>query len=315
MHSVFLGKFIVSKKNIHLSIAFTTFASTGFGIIIWTVFFAFFEVIPPDLWFAVSTSVFAYFLIIIGSWCVMSNPRYRRVFYSKIRWWKTSWEIRQALCLVCGCITGLLFFIGWIAVAKYNDIWLFLGGLTSLLFIGALMGMAMSFVAHRTILPWSNPHTVRIYISMGLWTGIVWLNMFTQIFNFHTPVIGIVLIIIGIATLIFKRKYWIFIDTYKKKFLQNNNSSKDKNRFQPRMIEYCVYPDLTKNIDRLKIEMLRRRAFLLYFLLPFCAATMPVELTAWVSVSASIIGAFSVVAGVAIERWLFFAEAKHFELK
>ena len=315
MHPVFLSKFIESKKNIHLSIVFTTLVSAGLGIVIWSVFFAFFEVIPPDRWFALNTFVFAYLLIIIGSLFVMSNSQNRRIFILKFRRWKTSWVMRQALCVLCGCITGLLFFFGWIAFAKYGGFWLFLGGLTSFFFIGALIGMAMNFVVHRTVLAWSNPHTIRIFVSMGLWTGIVWLNMFAQVFNFHTPIIGIVLIIIGVATLIFKRKYWVFVDTYQKRFLQNNNLSKGENNSRSRLVEYYVYPDLTKNSDRLKIEMLRRRAFLLYFLLPFCAATMPVELTTWVSVSASIIGAVSVVTGVAIERWLFFAEAKHFLLK
>ena len=310
-----LRKFIEGNKNIYLSIIFTTLSSAGLGRVIWTVFFAFFEVIPPDRWFAIIIFFFSYFLIIVGAFSVMSNTRNRKVLNSKIYCWKKSWVTRQALCLLGGCITGILFFFGWIAFEKYDDFWLFLGGITSFLFVGALIGMAMNFISHRTILAWSNPHTVRIFITMGLWSGIVWLNMFAQVFNFHTPVIGIILILIGILTLIFKRKYWIFIDTYQQKFSRNINSSEHNHKSQSDLIEYYVYPDLLKDINRLKIEMLRRRAFLLYFLLPFCAATMPVELAAWVSVSASIIGAFSVFAGVAIERWLFFAEAKHFLLK
>ena len=140
--------------------------------------------------------------------------------------------------------------------------------------------------------------------------------MFAQLLVLHTPVIVILLIITGIVTLIFKRKYWIFIDRSPSWVTPASAfgawcSESAKVKATATTLENYIHHQLGPTMDRKQIERLRRRSFLLYLLVPFCACTMPVEMDFWVRMPAAILASASVTAGVLVERWLFFTEAKH----
>ena len=125
-----------------------------------------------------------------------------------------------------------------------------------------------------------------------------------------------VVVVSGVLTLIMKRKYWMFIDTainwvslesatgLKKfgsvKLLENPNTQ-----------ENFVQQEMGYKIARKHAEKLRRNAFFTYFLIPWCLALVTMELEPWVKLPSAFFAAVIVLVGTMIERWLFFAEAKH----
>ena len=47
------------------------------------------------------------------------------------------------------------------------------------------------------------------------------------------------------------------------------------------------------------------------FLIPWCIAAFTVDADPWLKIPGAIVAVIVMMAGVMIERWLFFAEAKH----
>ncbi len=64
-------------------------------------------------------------------------------------------------------------------------------------------------------------------------------------------------------------------------------------------------------IARKHATKLRRIAIVLAFALPFLLSLVPLIASGWPAVIAAILAAPLGTAGVLVERWLFFAEAKH----
>jgi sulfite dehydrogenase (quinone) subunit SoeC len=64
-------------------------------------------------------------------------------------------------------------------------------------------------------------------------------------------------------------------------------------------------------IARKHAAKLRRIAFLLAFALPFLLSLVPLLAGGWPAMFATLIAAPLATLGVLVERWLFFAEAKH----
>ncbi len=294
----------------------TTLTGAGYGLLIWLAFFAFFGAVPPDRWFGLVSFSVAFSMIGLGLYFSMLAIGKPKLAWLSLTKWRTNWYSRHGALGLAVFGPGVAFCFCWFGVLSYGNFWRLLSGLTVFLSFGAVVSTAMLYASLRPVRAWFNPHTIRVMLCMALWSGVVWFNMFAQVFGHHTPVIGIVLIITGIATLIFKRKYWIFIDqspswvTPQSAFGLSKETQLKLNK-SPTTEETYIHREFANLIDRQEVEKLRRRSFLFYLLLPFCAATIPVEMDVWIRISASMLGAFSVIFGIMIERWLFFAEARH----
>ena len=294
----------------------STLTGCGFGILIWMSFFAFFSAVEPNRMFGLASFGLALAIISLGTWTSIIGLSKPKLFWITFTQWKTNWGSRHAIMSLASILAAIVFAVGWVGFGDYGNFWRLISGLTVFFAMGAIVSTAMTYASIRTIRAWFNPHTIRVMICMGLWTGVVWFNMFAQLFGLHTPVIGIILIITGIATLIFKRKYWIFIDrsptwVSPESAFGSWSSESAKVRATATTFENYIHHQLGPTSDRKQIEKLRRRSFLLYLLVPFCACTMPVEMDFWIRMPAAILASTSVIAGVLVERWLFFTEAKH----
>ena len=125
-----------------------------------------------------------------------------------------------------------------------------------------------------------------------------------------------VVVVLGILTLILKRKYWMFIDTATtwvpvESATGLKNFGSVKLLENPSTQENFIQQEMGYKIARKHAEKLRRIAFLSYFLIPWCLALVTMESEPWVKLPSAFSAAVIVMVGTMIERWLFFAEAKH----
>lgn len=297
-------------------IVFTTFSGAGYGLLVSITLFAFFKVVPPDRWFGFTTFFVAFAMITAGLLSSTFHLGHPERAWRALSQWKTSWLSREGVFAVAVYGPGLLFAFGWVVFESYDGFWRFMSGLTMVLSLGTVVCTAMIYASLRTIRAWFNPNTIRVFLGMSLWTGIVWFNMLTQLFDLHTPSIGIMVVIFGIAALWFKRKYWMFIDRSPSWVTPESATGlgdlgKVKLLDSPSTQETYIHQEMGYQIARTHAEKLRRWAFLAYFLFPFCATALTVEADSWIRISAAVLSVVSVMLGVMIERWLFFAEAKH----
>jgi DMSO reductase anchor subunit len=125
-----------------------------------------------------------------------------------------------------------------------------------------------------------------------------------------------IVVVTGVLALWLKRKYWIFLDT-SPTWVPPENATGLGDLGTVRLLdapntqENYVQKEMGFSIARKHSIKLRRWAFFGYFLIPWLLAVGTVEADPWLKIPAAILAVVFVMAGTMLERWLFFAEAKH----
>ena len=297
-------------------ILFTTFSGAGYGLLIMLALFSITGAVPPDRWFGFVSFGLAFLMIsfgLIASTYHLGHPERAWRAFSQ---WKSSWLSREGVLAVATFVPGLLFAFGWIVMGNVQTGWRLMAGITLVLSLMTVFCTAMIYASLRPIRAWFNPHTVRVYLTISLWTGSLWFSLLTHLFDRHTPWIGVAFIIAGLLAFYCKRKYWMYIDRHPDWVTPETATGlgdlgKVRLLDAPNTQENYVQQEMGFKIARKHAEKLRRWAFMCFFLIPWLGAAFTVEADSWLKIPVAIISVIIMMGGVMIERWLFFAEAKH----
>ena len=297
-------------------IFFTTFSGAGYGLLFLMGIFAAGQWIEPDRWFGFTGFFLAFTMVISGLLSSTFHLGHPERAWRALSQWKTSWLSREGILAIAGFIPFGLFAFGWVIYESHDGAWRLYAMLTVLFSAFTVYTTSMIYATLRTIRAWFNRHTVRIYLAFAIWTGSVWFNLLAHLFDLHTPGIGMIVVITGVLALWLKRKYWIFMDT-SPSWVPPENATGLGDLGPVRLLdapntqENYVQQEMGFKIARKHAIKLRRWAFFGYFLIPWLLAVGTVEADPWLKIPAAILAVGFVMAGTLLERWLFFAEAKH----
>ncbi len=246
---------------------------------------------------------------LISSTFHLANPKNAWRAFSRVR---TSWLAREGLLAILFYpIAALYMFTVWKGVGGYN--WLaVISMLAALWAITTIFSTGMIYACLKTIRQWHNALTPINYILLGAMLGGL---IFLFIVSMYEPVItGLVatstylIIIAAIAKIV----YFFWIGTPAGPTI---NTATSFTRSMVRLLDvgHTAGTFLTEEFG---YEVARARLIVLRWLMLVFAFVIP-ALVLWVGVDIMPISAVFAVAvvsafiGVMIERWLFFAEARH----
>lgn len=303
-------------KPAYSVIVFTTLSGAGYGLLALLAVFAIIHRVPTDRWFGLISFTIAFAMIAAGLIASTYHLGHPERAWRALSQWKSSWLSREGIFAVATFVPGLLFAFGWVVMQTVEGPWRMMAAATVVLCVLTVFCTAMIYASLRTIRAWFNPHTVRVYLALALWTGSLWFNLLTLLFGNYTPPVGYTFVIAGMAAFYFKRKYWMFVD--RQPDWVTPESATGLGEFgtvrlldAPNTQENYVQQEMGFRLARQHVQKLRRWAFFGYFLIPWCVASFTVDSDTWLRIPGAIIAVIVVMGGVMVERWLFFAEAKH----
>lgn len=226
--------------------------------------------------------------------------------------WRTSWLSREGVAAVATFLPAGLFGIAWIFL---DEVWAFAGLLAA---AGAVVTVFCTAMIYRSLKPvprWHNRWVVPNYLALALMTGAVWLALVLQIFGPRPFMNGLAIAAIAIAAGL-KLAYWRFIDTAEGVSTAESATglgSRGKVRLfeAPHTSENYLLKEMGFVVARKHAAKLRRLSLALGFGLPFLLSFIPLLAPGWPAIGATLGAAVLATAGVFVERWLFFAEARH----
>ena len=297
-------------------IVFTTLSGAGYGMLSMLALFALTRGVPPDRWFGFTSFLIAFVMITAGLLSSTFHLGHPERAWRAFSQWKSSWLSREGVLAVATYAPALLFAFGWVVMGTYDGTWRVFAGMTIVLSLLTVLCTAMIYASLRPIRAWFNPHTIRVYLAFALWTGSLWVNLLAHLFGVHSPWIGVAFVIAGMVAFFFKRKYWIFIDKHPSWVTPETATGlggigKVRLLDAPGTQENYVQREMGYRIARQHSEKLRRFAFLGFFVIPWGLASFTIELDPWIKIPAAALAVVAAMAGTLVERWLFFAEAKH----
>lgn len=230
--------------------------------------------------------------------------------------WRSSWLSREGVAAVITYVPSVSFGIGWILFRRSSELWPTLGFLTC---VGAIATVGCTGYIYRSLKPipaWCNGLVVPSYLSLSAMTGVLWLAALSNVFGYQLRWLDNVVILTISLALLLKLSYWRFIDG------SHSNSTPEsatglgslgKIRLleAPHTSENYLLKEMGFRIARKHSQKLRMISVCLGFALPFalvlttCFASGVFVPICW------LLAASTAMIGVLVERWLFFAEAKH----
>ena len=298
-------------------IFFTTATGAGYGLLACLGVAAGFGLIEPGFWFRFTSLGLALMLIsagLLSSAAHLGRPERAWRAFSQ---WRSSWLSREGVASVATFIPAGLFGIGWVLLGKDSG-WVEATGLLSA--IGAAVTVSttgMIYASLKPIAQWSSRFTLPAYLIFAAMTGCVTFNALLRAFGQPSSLVLVFALLLTLLGWVWKVVTWRHNDALVIGTNLNTATGLKGGMVQsiewPHTEENYILKEMGFRIARKHSARLRLIAQALAFALPLVllAAVLALSTMPWLSAGLSLVAAASQLAGMLVERWLFFAEAKH----
>ena len=298
-------------------IFFTTASGAGYGLLFLLGLFGAFGLLPAAAWFGVAAFAVAFGLVTAGLLASTFHLGHPERAWRAVTQWRSSWLSREGVMALVTYVPAGLYAIGWVFLGRNDGIWALLGLLAALCAAVTVWCTAMIYVSLKPIQRWSNGWVAPNYLILALATGAAWLAFLAAAFGMahwlFAALATVALLVAGLA----KLGYWQFIDT--SRAASTPESATGIGGFgrvrlfeAPHTEENYLLKEMGYRIARKHAARLRTIAFLAGFVLPALLILLTLFIDSRLGDSLLLLAAALLATGGAlVERWLFFAEAKH----
>ncbi len=297
-------------------IFFTTSSGAGYGLLALVAVASALGLVPASGWFAVVTLGPATALIVAGllaSTLHLGHPERAWRALSQVR---SSWLSREGVAAIVTFAPLAVFGIAWAFCGRSDGTFALVGLFAALCAAVTVFTTAMIYRSLKPIHQWHNCWTVPNYLALSLATGGLLLHALVQAWGRPQAVVGIAALVFVVLAAYLKHRYWVFIDTTKSASTPESATglgARGKVRFldAPHTEENYLQKEMGFSIARKHATKLRAIARHSAFHLPFLLTAASLLLDGMPAVLSAALAAVFGIAGTLVERWLFFAEAKH----
>ena len=298
-------------------IFFTTASGAGYGILALLGLFATFGWLPLKPSFNLTIITLALILITAGLLSSTAHLGHPERAWRALSQWRSSWLSREGVFAIITFIPASIF---WLAGGFPNLIpgpWEFWGLAAGVFSLVTIFCTAQIYASLKTIPQWHSLFVPVIYILIGLLDGALIITFLTAVFD--SFVINFSWIVLSLAILggIVKLTYWNVMDRPSPSTSATATGLGDGSESvtlldSPTTSENFVMREMGFRVARKHTQRLRKLTFILLFLIPTAAAAITLfEQNGSILLISSLLALVSAGIGTVIERWLFFAEAKH----
>ena len=294
----------------------TTLSGAGYGMLFWLGIYAPFNLLAPNPESGAVTMTAAIGLIaggLIASLFHLGHPQ--RIWRTFTRW-RHSWLSREAIASTLTFVPAIIFGLGWAAFDDTRGFWALNAACSA---GGALLTVTCAAFIYRSLKPipqWHNAWVVPNFLALSGMSGALMLNAILE--TLHAPLPRaqiIVLLTIGVALAV-KLGYWRSIDSPEPTSTPESATGlgflgRVGSLEAPHTSENYLLKEMGFQFAREHANVLRRVVLLLAYLIPFALTSFAFIVPGQFSCLGYCSAASSAVCGLLIERWLFFAEARH----
>ncbi len=296
-------------------IVFTTASGAGYGLLALTGLAFAAGALPESGWFgglALGTALVLVTGGLLASMLHLGHPERAWRAFSE---WRSSWLSREGVAALAVYGPAGLLGLGWVVFEARNG-WTIAAALAlAPLALATIHCTAMIYRSLKPVHQWCNRWVVPNYFALGLMSGALWLSALLAWWGTGRWSAALALAAIALAAPL-KFAYWRFIDTTRAKSTPESATGlgdlgKVRPLDPPHTGENYLLKEMGFKLARKHGQKLRRIALALAFVVPFWFALLAFFAGGFIAAAAATLATLSAMAGLLVERWLFFAEAKH----
>jgi DMSO reductase anchor subunit len=296
-------------------IFFTVASGAGYGLLALLGILNASNHLPTDIWFSLVSLILSLGLITLGLLSSTLHLGHPERAWRALSQWRSSWLSREGVAAILTYIPAVAMTFGWLVLDQTGGIYLVMGILAATGAIITVYCTGKIYSSLKAIPAWNHQLVPLLYLTLSLTTGSLILNAMLHFFSQPIKVISILNIVAIATTLILKFKYWRTIDTILKTTnLDTATGLGDIGKIRilekPHTSENYLQQEMGYKIARKHIKKLRNITTISLFILPIILIAISILLPP-LALAAIILSLTATSIGICIERWLFFAEAKH----
>jgi len=310
---------------------FTTLSGAGYGLLMWAGLFILLPYVqgrPPTQ--GVLPALWALMLLVglvlttvglLSSMFHLGKPMRAWRAFSQ---WRTSWLSREGVFAVLTALPALAL-LGLVAALVATGSYAVIGGVIVpalavamlLLSIATVLCTAMIYASLKPIPAWRHPLVLPGYFVFAILTGWLVLMALVNWGALSDEALGVIVLVtfaLAIVAAVLKLAYWFRIDRQPLGATRGDAvglPGRDVDVFErPNTQANYINREMGYVLARKHARPLRAIALLLFAVVPMAAAWF-----AWANPELAgpvfTLGALLALAGTLVERWLFFAQARH----
>lgn len=297
-------------------IFFTTASGAGFALLFLLGLGAPLGWLPEGGWFAFAALAVAMALAVggLGS-SVLHLGRPERAWRAFSQW-RSSWLSREGVFAVLTFLPTLPFAIGWVFFGATRGFVGLCGIIAAALAAATIWCTGMIYASLKPIHEWCNHWVLPGYLTLALMSGLLLLDLLVGLWGRHATVLALAALAATAIAWGIKERYWLFIDTISGRSTAASATALGS-RGPVRPLEsphtaanYLLH-EMGFQIGRKHARRLRWIARLAGFLTPAVCTLLALILPGVSGVIAAALAVIGAAFGLVVERWLFFAEARH----
>jgi sulfite dehydrogenase (quinone) subunit SoeC len=298
-------------------ILFTTASGAGYGLIAWLGVLAALGLLPADRWLGLVAFALGLGLVVVGllaSTLHLGRPERAWRAFSQ---WRSSWLSREGVAAVVTFVPVGLFALLWVVAETNQGIAAAIGLVAVVCCIVTVACTAMIYASLKTVRAWSSPWTLPGYLVLSALSGAVLLNLLLQGWGLPLarPFGGVVALLLAAGAAV-KLLHWQRLDhgapvSTAESATGLGHLGRVRLLEAPHSEANYLMQEMGYRIARKHADKLRRIVLLAGFALPLLLVALATLLPGLPALGAALLTVLLVGLGLAIERWLFFAEAKH----
>jgi DMSO reductase anchor subunit len=296
-------------------IFFTTASGAGYGLLALLGVAAPLGLLAPNRWFGVVSLALALALITAGllsSTAHLGRPERAWRAFSQ---WRSSWLSREGVMSLVTFVPALLFGFGWTIQDRIDGFVPAAGAVAAICALVTVFTTGMIYASLKPIPEWHSRFTTPGYLIFSVMTGAVLLNMMLRLFGEDARPAAVCALLAIVIGWIWKIATWRHNDALKNPVTLNSATGLKDGTVRsiewPHTQENYVLKEMGYRVARKHASKLRLVVHALAFALPLIAIAVALSSSGIIALAASIVAVALQASGMLVERWLFFAEARH----
>jgi DMSO reductase anchor subunit len=297
-------------------ILFTSSSGAGYGLLIWLALARLtgaWELGPVT---ALVACLVALVLVTIGLLSSTFHLGHPERAWRAMTQWQSSWLSREGVLAVFVFPFALVFTAGWIWPAIPSGLATAAAAGTLLLALATVYSTGMIYASLKTIPRWHNPLVVPVYLAFSLASGGLLFSLaLAASGEARLPSLAVLLAVLAISWGI-KARYWNEIDEQAHESDTGTATGlghlgEVRQLEAPHTSENYLLKEMGFQVARKHAAKLRKLALALGLLVPAVLLIASGFLGGGAQLALLVLALAAGLTGVVIERWLFFAEARH----
>jgi len=297
-------------------ILFTASSGAGYGLIAWLALArlsGWWELSPATAFVACLVALALITTGLLSSTLHLGHPERA---WRALSQWKSSWLSREGICALLGYPASLIFTAGWIRPEISPGLMTAAAAATLVLALLTVITTGMIYASLKTIPRWHNFWVVPVYIALAAASGALLFALVLAFSGAASQQTLITMLAVLLIAWMIKWFYWRFIDQQQPQSTTGTATGLGHlgtvtQLEAPHTSENYLLKEMGFQIARKHAVKLRRLALNLGLMLPGLLLIPAGFSTGTIQLALLILALLSGLTGVVVERWLFFAEARH----